>query len=352
MLELYEQNRLPPSTNSEAEGSTIGGATHHATSKASSGNEEPATTNHYYQAGGAAARPGTMKSVADNQTGPPRSSHNQGNDYGVAEMKSASDHITDSKSRNNLHNEKEILHSPQNIEEAQNATKLFLDRARKDDDQESNTVRSEREAGELKDKHFGRNLEHREGTLSQSPQDAIKRIDRDKVKAALEKRRKSRGDRTRKPDFLDEDDLIERELEDGIELAAETEKSKQDRRQSWTKQTYENTHHAKDPEVAGDGEYQGMKGQLSHKPDLNAVEEGEVWAPDDMDQGLHSPKSSSRKRKAWSSPDRLQEGKHRSDYVAGSNHYSHRDHMDDRNRMSRHSHMERDHKRHVPENHT
>ena len=31
--------------------------------------------------------------------------------------------------------------------------------------------------------------------------------------------------------MIDEDDLIERELEDGVELAAEDEKNKRDRRQ-------------------------------------------------------------------------------------------------------------------------
>jgi cyclin T len=72
-----------------------------------------------------------------------------------------------------------------------------------------------------------------EGTnMSSSMMDAMKKIDKDKVKAALEKRRKSKGDAGRKIDVMDDDDLIERELEHGIELAAEDEK-KHDRRQSW-----------------------------------------------------------------------------------------------------------------------
>nr|ACJ85711.1 unknown [Medicago truncatula] len=62
--------------------------------------------------------------------------------------------------------------------------------------------------------NVGQNLERREGPLGQSPKEAIK-IDKDKVKAILEKRRKERGEMTIKKDVMDEDDLIERELEDG-----------------------------------------------------------------------------------------------------------------------------------------
>lgn len=69
--------------------------------------------------------------------------------------------------------------------------------------------------------------------MSSSMMDAMKKIDKDKVKAALEKRRKSKGDLSRKVDVMDDDDLIERELEHGVELAAEGEKVKQERRQSW-----------------------------------------------------------------------------------------------------------------------
>ncbi|OEL18023.1 Cyclin-T1-3 [Dichanthelium oligosanthes] len=69
--------------------------------------------------------------------------------------------------------------------------------------------------------------------MSSSMMDAMKKIDKDKVKAALEKRRKSKGDVSRKVDVMDDDDLIERELEHGVELAAEGEKVKQERRQSW-----------------------------------------------------------------------------------------------------------------------
>ncbi|XP_021591807.1 cyclin-T1-5 isoform X2 [Manihot esculenta] len=340
MLELYEQNR--PSTNNEAEGSTVGGVTHQTTSKASSGKEEHATANSHSQAGVTTSRPGTSNSLslADNCGGAPRTTHTQSKENASGEVKSASAHNADGESSDYVDQGVDRVVHHGNMGEAQNPLRHA---SHGKEDQESNAARSEiSEAGELKDKHFGRNLENREGTVGQSPQDAIKKIDRDKVKAALEKRKKSRGDVTRKTDFLDEDDLIERELEAGIELAAESEKSRRERRQSYSKpldrQEHENPHHEKTQEDAGDGERQGIKGHLSHKSDLNNMEEGEV--PDEV---FHSPKSSNRKRKSWSPSDKMPEGKHRNDYVPSSHHYNNHDYLDDRNRMSRLGYVERDH---------
>uniref|UniRef100_A0A0D9XC48 Cyclin-like domain-containing protein n=1 Tax=Leersia perrieri TaxID=77586 RepID=A0A0D9XC48_9ORYZ len=75
-----------------------------------------------------------------------------------------------------------------------------------------------------------------------STMDAMKKIDKDKVKAALEKRRKSKGDVAKKVDIMDDDDLIERELEHGVELAAEDEKVKHERRQSWPHSAHREDH--------------------------------------------------------------------------------------------------------------
>lgn len=68
-------------------------------------------------------------------------------------------------------------------------------------------------------------------------------VNKDKVKAALEKRRRSRGEgmdpRPSKPkvDLIDEDDLI-RELESGVEAAAQAEKAKQERKENWARSLY------------------------------------------------------------------------------------------------------------------
>ncbi|KAH7862064.1 hypothetical protein Vadar_034317 [Vaccinium darrowii] len=333
MLELYEQNRVPPpSQTSEAEGSAGAAVGHRPPSKATTGNDEHAPINSMAQSGVNTSKPATLKpassrsaedhTYSDNKGGHSKTTQNRSNDYGSsAEIKSVSDQKVDGE----VH-ESEELQYQENIEEVQNRCG--------DDDQARKGGRAEtREAGEVKDKYHG----YRDGgTVGQSPQEAIKKIDKDKVKAALEKRRKARGDTTRKTDLMDEDDLIERELEDGIELTADTEKVKQDRRTNWSK-----------PSKLPDHE----KGQLSRGQDSQNVEEGEVAALDDVGHGYRSPKSINRKRKAGSPPDRPTEGRQRSDYARGSHHHSHHDLPDDRNRLARLGYTERDKKRHVQENH-
>ncbi|KAM2606729.1 hypothetical protein TB2_035379 [Malus domestica] len=321
MLELYEQNRLPPSN--EVEGSSVSGANHQASAKPATSNDEQATGNSYLQAG--STRPGTSKlasrqgsehSYVENG-GPARITQSQNNDYRNVELKGALEQ--------NMNAEVKDIQPPEarhqeKMGEAQNASR-FVSEGRSEDGQEreSNIGKGEtREGWEPKDKHFGRNLDNRQSAHGRSPQEAIKKIDKDKVRAALEKRRKSVADVTRKTDVLDEDDLIERELEDGIELASGSEKNKRDRRQSWPKPSNR-------PEL-GDG------------PQLNNIEEGEVSALDSGHE-FHSPKSSSRKRRAGSPPD---------DHRA---HRNHSDYTDDHNRVGRAGHTERDNKRHAHENH-
>ncbi|WCJ25894.1 Cyclin family protein [Euphorbia peplus] len=343
MLELYEQNRLPASTNNDAEGSTVSGVTQQATPKDSSGKEEYAATNSHSQAGGITSRPGSSKSMthADNPGGAQRTVHAQANDA-CGEMKSVSDHNADGEAKDNIDSEIDIVAQHENVREAQTTSRIT---SHGKEDEERNAVRSEMgDAGELKEKHFGRNFANREGTLGQSPQDAIKKIDKDKVKAAMEKRKKSRGDITRKPDFLDEDDLIERELEAGIELAAESEKNRSDRRQNQSRShSMDRQEHERHEDNAGDdGEQQEMKERLTYK-------EGEV--SDNIDKSFHSPKSNSRKRKAWSTPDKTSEARLRNDYAPGAHNYDNDDYSEDRSRADRLGYVERDHKRHAPENH-
>ncbi|TXG71197.1 hypothetical protein EZV62_006132 [Acer yangbiense] len=357
MLELYEQNRVPASQGGEVEVSAGSGGNNRASQKAPSSSEDkPASTNSYFQATSksGALKPASTKSAsaqpsADNRSGPPRTIQNQSNGWGSADMEITTDDNAYGKSKDDLHPE---LDTYQNKGEA--STSRFGSNVLDEEDHGRVVVRDEtREVGELKDKHLSRNLEHR-GTVGQSPQEAIKKIDRDKVKAALEKRRKSRVDTTRKTDLMDEDDLIERELEDGIELAAGSEKSKWDRKQSWSKSTdrheYENSYHEQHQEDAGEGHRQ-MRGKSSHSSHLENAEEGEVPVADDLGRGSRSPKSSNRKRKFESSPGKAPEGKLRHSHGPGSNHYNHHDYVEDRNRMGRLGYMDRDHKRHIPENH-
>ncbi|KAL1299997.1 hypothetical protein HN51_044642 [Arachis hypogaea] len=318
MLELYEQNRMPPSN--EVEGSTGGGVASRPTTKAPTSNDEPATTNSNSQT----SRPESSKPVSSkpaldsftsNHSGRPISNHGRNSDYGNSEMK----HRMEDDAKGNQHPEWESLPYKENSHEGPDIGRSRSDNGEKDD--------------------------HREGTFVRPPQDAIKKIDRDKVKAALEKRRKASSHITKKMDFMDDDDLIEKELEEGIELAPQSEKNKQERRQSWSKPSdrsdYDNMHGRHQDHA--DEHPHGTKGlSSSNEPDPSAVEEGEVSALDDMSLGL-SPKSGNRKRKAGNSP--------RHNYGSGSHHNNRLDYMEDRNKVSRLSHTERDSKRHIQENH-
>ncbi|KAE8099359.1 hypothetical protein FH972_017348 [Carpinus fangiana] len=319
MLELYEQNRVPPSQGSEVEGSVGSGPSHRAPSKPPAVNEEQASKQ-------ISSRLVPDHSSADNHSMPPRSTQNQSNENGSAEMGSViTDHKVDVEIKDSQH--PEHLLQKEIMREVPNRFKSGTERVG-GEDQERNAERNESaEPGEWRDdgasrkssSMVGRNLELRDGPIGQSPKEAIKMIDKDKVKAALEKRRKSRGEITRKKDVMDEDDLIERELEDGVELAVEDEKNKRDRRQSWSK--YENL----DNEEIGDG---------SGLEVVENAEEGEM-----LDEA--SPILNSRKRKGGSPLERQLEGKKRHDYMAG----------EDGHRMSRVSYGDREHRRHSQENH-
>ncbi|KAI3713707.1 hypothetical protein L1987_72293 [Smallanthus sonchifolius] len=250
MLELYEQNRVAPSQTSEV----VDGNT-----------------------GGGVAQKGPSRSLPNDEDGPNNSNSRPG----------TSSRPTPDRSGQNIKGA---------IEANEGQQEHYLAEDGNGPVGHNEETRERREAVESsKEKYQGRNLDYK----GQSPQDAIKRIDKDKVKAALEKRRKARvGDVTRRTDFMDEDDLIERELEDGIELAAESEKN---RKHNWSKSSNQ-----MDDDIE-DGQYHSsMKGQSSRSQDFVPAEEGEVGMMDD-EYRSRSPKSSNRKRKGGgtgTSPDK------------------------------------------------
>ncbi|GJZ03777.1 cyclin-T1-3-like protein isoform X1, partial [Tanacetum coccineum] len=250
MLELYEQNRAAPSQTSEVgDGVTQKGPT------------KPLPVDEY-NANNSNSRPSTSsrllpdKPYPDNHSGPPRPAQTRSSDYGN----------TDTKGDVEV-NESKRHYGP-----------------------EDGNASERREPVEAKEKYQGRNLDYK----GQSPHDAIKKIDKDKVKAALEKRKKARGgDVTRRTDFMDDDDLIERELEDGIELPGESEKSKQDRIHNWSKPSNQ-----VDDDIEDEQYRSSTKGQSSRSQDFDYAEEGEVGLMDDGERGYNrSPKSSNRKRR-------------------------------------------------------
>ncbi|KAJ1386746.1 Cyclin-like [Sesbania bispinosa] len=300
MLELYEQNRIPPSQGSEVEGTAGGGMK--AASKALASNEEQASKQ-------TSSHPAAQHSSAENNAVPQRGTENQSND-GSTEMGSdITDHKMDLEIRESQNSEQ--LAQKDNKREVANRSKSGTERIVAGDQDRMVDTKEAAEVGRRDDTalyksscNVGRNLELREGPVGHSPKEAIKMIDKDKLKAAVERRRKERGEMIVKKDVMDEDDLIERELEDGVELAVEDEKNKRERKQNWSKPGDED--HGKDREGTRDGRHMGMKGQLQKDMDEDNAEEGEMI--DDASSLLNN-----RKRKRGSPPARQSEMKKRLD---------------------------------------
>ncbi|GMI86025.1 hypothetical protein like AT5G45190 [Hibiscus trionum] len=297
MLELYEQNRVPPSQGSEVEVSAGGGTSHRGPAKHPSGSEEKQS------------RSTADYSSADNHGMPSRTAQNQSNDNGSGEMGSViTDHRMDMENKDGQHHEQ--LPLKDNTREVSNKSRSGMERISGEDQERSGGRNEIAETGEWGDDGtsrkassvVGRNLDIREGPIGQSPQETIK-IDKDKLKAALEKRRKSRGETAKKKDVMDEDDLIERELEDGVELAVEDEKIKREHRQSWSRN--ENQDHWE----MRKGSHFVTKGQSSKGIETAVAEEGEML--DDA-----SPMVNGRKRKGGSPSGRQAEGKKRHEYTS------------------------------------
>ncbi|KAK7347793.1 hypothetical protein VNO80_22332 [Phaseolus coccineus] len=281
MLELYEQNRVPPAQGSEVEGSAGGTR---STIKAPAVNEEQASKQLSSQA--------PQHSSVERTVVPQRGTENQSND-GSAEMGSdITDHKMDLDNRESRNSEQ--LTQKDNKREVSNRSKSVSERIVAGDQDRMVGTKEGAEVGRRDESvlynsgsNVGRNMERREGPLSHSPKEAIKMIDKDKLKAAMEKRRKERGEMTLKKDVMDEDDLIGRELEDGVELAVEDEKNKRERRQNWSKHDGED-HHGKNHEETRDGRHTSMKGQFQKDMDEDNAEEGEMI--DDASSSLNNRK--------------------------------------------------------------
>ncbi|KAJ0988384.1 hypothetical protein J5N97_006740 [Dioscorea zingiberensis] len=233
MLELYEQNRpLQSSHANEVEGSTSGGANHPAVNS-STVNDNPVSSNGRSHASEMVnikqgtqvpqpVRPGAPQTSSDHRILPQRSSQNQSNEDGKMDSKNGAwDRSIGNEVKDSMHDEVEPhFRSRESITEA--------------------SIRSERHFRDTAMNETSGALESREqkddasASKAHSPLDAISKIDKDKFKAALEKRRKLRNDVLVKSDLMNEDDLIEREIENGIELAVDDEK-KQEKRHGWPK---------------------------------------------------------------------------------------------------------------------
>ncbi|XP_057544857.1 cyclin-T1-3-like [Amaranthus tricolor] len=343
MLELYEQNRAPQNQASEAEGSIAGGATNRPMTRNST--EEQLPTSSISQAevsikAGTSKPPNThqLSDHSNKPSGPSTGSHNRSNDYGNSDHK--------------LHGESRAVEPSvyrENFMEGQN-TKTGSEWNSSEDIKENNNGGNRARERDLKDKYHINNVESKEAGKAQSPSEMIEKIDTNKLKELREKRRKSRGDVLRKKDLMDEYDPIVKELEEGVELAAaESEKIKQEKKQNWTQPSTrldsDSSHNIKPLETPGDRHHLGSKNLKYHGLDVENVEEGEVSTIDDSNWDYESPKSNDRKRKGGSSPDKTSDGKRWRDSMPG-------DFPEEKRRIGHLGYPDRDHKRHVPENHT
>ncbi|XP_010538600.1 PREDICTED: cyclin-T1-5-like isoform X2 [Tarenaya hassleriana] len=314
MLELYEQNRVPSSQGTEVESSSGGGAAHRSISRNAASMDEHGSSRQM------SSRPPVDHSNSDNHGGSSKPTQNQNNDNGSGETGSVITEHKGERDRDNKdsqHLEDHAAHKD-NVGGVHHKTRPGVERTGKED--------SERTAGDHKDDstlHRSRNVDTGDAPVSQSPKDL--KLLRDKVKAKLEKAKKFQGERTRKKDLMDEDDLIERELED-VELAVEDGKTKQKKEQSLPKAENSDYMGTEFCETV-DGNHSGGKG------DIGNMEEGEMV-------GDASPMMNSRKRKLASPPEKQSEGKNRHEH--GSN-YSHENIEESSHKVQRRRHSQENH---------
>nr|GEU49771.1 hypothetical protein [Tanacetum cinerariifolium] len=135
------------------------------------------------------------------------------------------------------------------------------------------------------------------GPSQQCPTDAIKKLDKEKFKAALAKRKKARGDVARRTDLIDDDDLIKRVLEDKKELAKPSNHRDNDVKLEPVAQPS----NLRDYDV----KLKPLVKPLNHRDNdvkFEPVEEGEVGVLDEGEIKYRSPDmASNRKRKAGGS---------------------------------------------------
>ncbi|XP_024010958.1 cyclin-T1-5 isoform X2 [Eutrema salsugineum] len=309
MLELYEQNRVPASQGSEVESSVGGGSAHRTGSRNAASTDEHVGSRH------TSVRPTHEHSNSDNHGGSSKGVLNQNNDNGgeAANVSVGHKEETERETKQSPHPENHPAHKD-SVREVSHDSKPLVEAPGKDN--------SEREGGELQDDgtvHKPRNIDTGDAPISQSPKDL--KLLRDKFKAKREKAKKFLGERMRKKDLMDEDDLIERELED-VELAVEDENAKQKNVQSRPK--VDNS----DPVGTEHGEILDVKGGAKN------TEEGEMV--NDVSPMMHS-----RKRKMGSPPEKQSEGKRRHNSENG----------EEGHKTSRgSSHGDREHRRHSQEN--
>ncbi|VAI14621.1 unnamed protein product [Triticum turgidum subsp. durum] len=226
MLELYEQNRVvqsQPTNENEAEGSSAGVPNQRISVKAEANSEEPPVMHHPASkqsdsnpstSTGVPIHNGAEHSKPHKQIGSQKSLQNDNGGHENNKTSCQSGGRVDTSTKDGLHD----------------GTKSLPRSSRPSDKSgiptEEKPLPSHASSSESRDGNLSNSGDP---SVSSSMMDAMNKIDKDKVKAALEKRRKLKGDVARKVHVMDDDDLLERELEHDVELAVEDEKIKQER---------------------------------------------------------------------------------------------------------------------------
>ncbi|WOL15384.1 cyclin-T1-3-like [Canna indica] len=261
MLELYEQNRPPSSHGNETEGSAASGATHRT--KIVVDAEE--TTTHSSCLPSTSTHSQIEQFQSDLHRGNHGFVHSDTNDHVRHEPRArASDTKAEVAGRDHWDHESGNS-NPEN----------------------KGSYGPEQSTADGMVGNGDRISINKEGSKLHSPiMDAMKKINKDKVKAALEKRRKLQADVAKKTDLVDEDDLIERELEHGVELAVEDERNKL-KNHSWSRPTYRQEARSTDHLIEN--------GYCSSDKAMENAEEGELSLDS---QNVQSPEPNNLKRKA------------------------------------------------------
>jgi len=222
MLELYEQNRTPqaqPSQGSEAEGSSAGVRNQHSSVKSEGNSKEPSAKLSNLPHSSLTGAPGHHDAGHLNSdkhiSGYKMLQNDNGNHGGSKDRSSKSGSKSDAGMDRSHHDKKS---SPGH--HYSKSSREFCNQM-----EEQKPHRSHDNSNETRDGVLGGN---EAPGVSSSRMDAMNKIDKDKVKAAMEKRRKSKGGVAANVNVMDDDDLLERELEHGVELAVEDEKIKQE----------------------------------------------------------------------------------------------------------------------------
>ncbi|XP_051184354.1 cyclin-T1-4 [Lolium perenne] len=225
MLELYEQNRVvqsQPTHGNEAEGSSAIVPNQGISVKAQAKSEEPPVLGHHQASKqsdsnhststGVPIHNGAEDSDRNKQINSQRSLQNVSGDHGIDKTSCQSGVGVGAGINDGMHDDTKSLpgssRSSDKSDIPMEEQKPFLSHASSCETRDGNLS-----SGDVP-------------SVSSSMMDAMNKIDKDKVKAALEKQRRLKGDVARNVDVMDDEDLLESELERGVELTVEDEKIK------------------------------------------------------------------------------------------------------------------------------